>query len=202
MNYPSKLIEEAVKELSKLPGIGKKTALRLSLHLLKQDQNFTASLAHALQQMRVSTQYCKDCHAISDQILCKICSNHSRESTLVCVVAEIGDLLAIENTAQYRGVYHVLNGLVSPIDGIGPAELNIESLLNRAKERDVQEVILALPSTMEGDTTAYYLTRKLQEQLPSLRISTIARGIAVGSELEYTDEVTLGRSIIGRISLS
>ncbi len=201
MNYPSKLIEDAVKELAKLPGIGKKTALRLSLHLLKQDASFSQNLAQAISQMRSGVQYCTTCHAIADKPICKVCSNTSRDNSLVCLVAEIGDLLAIENTAQYRGLYHVLGGLISPINGIGPSELNILSLLKRLAESPVEEIILALPATMEGDTTAYYITRKLQDAGSTVRISTIARGIAVGSELEYTDEVTLGRSIISRVVL-
>jgi len=180
-----------------LPSIGKKTALRLALFLLKQDQGFSVSLADALLKLRNETQYCQHCHNISDQIVCSICENTNRERSIICVVEDIPDVLAIENTSQYRGLYHVLGGVISPLDGVSPSDLQIESLCVRCQNSEVKEIILALSATMEGDTTAFYITKKLQAF--SLKISTIARGIPVGSEIEYTDEVTLGRSIMSRI---
>ncbi|MEM6298701.1 MAG: recombination mediator RecR [Bacteroidota bacterium] len=199
MHFPSKLIEEAVNEFAKLPGIGKKTALRHVLHLLKQKPEFTHTIAKALVKMRDDIQFCKQCHAIADQEVCNICSSLKRDQTIICVVEGDTDLLAIENTAKYLGTYHVLGGVISPINGIGPEDLQIESLLNRVQEQKAEEVILALSATMEGDTTSFYLTKKLRE-LNLKKISTIARGIPIGSELEFTDEITLGRSITGRIS--
>jgi len=198
--YPSKYIERAIEEISKLPGIGKKTALRLALHLLKSSPDQTQSLNNALTDLREKTVYCKRCHNISDDVLCNICSGHRRNQNLLCVVEDTRDVLAIENTAQYTGVYHVLGGVISPLDGIGPAELNIETLINRLQHKDntVDEVIFAFSATMEGDTTAFYLTKKLKET--NIKISTIARGISIGGELEYTDEVTLGRSILTRVA--
>jgi recombination protein RecR len=196
MNYPSKLVEEAVQEIAKLPGIGKKTALRLALFLLKQDEEFTVSLASAIVKLRTDTCYCSICHNISDAMVCRICADKHRDSSLICVVEDAPDILAVENTSQYRGLYHVLGGIISPLEGISPADLQIESLLKRIETGEVKEIILALRATMEGDTTSFYLSKKLQAF--GVKISTLARGVPVGSELEYTDEVTLGRSILGR----
>jgi len=200
MNYPSKLIEEAVGEIAKLPGIGKKTALRLALHLLKRDGEQTASLAEALVKMRLNTQYCHQCHNISDDELCQICINPRRDASVVCIVEDTRDVLAIENTSQFKGLYHVLGGIISPLEGIGPGDLNIDSLLSRLSDNgcEVREIILALSPTMEGDTTAFYLTKRLRQF--SVKLSTIARGIPIGGDLEYADEVTLGRSIVSRIA--
>ena len=197
MNYSSKYVEQAVHEISKLPGIGQKTALRLTLHLLKKNEDDVLALAEAIVKLRTKTGYCMRCHTISDTEICGICANERRNHGLICVVEDIRDVVAIENTGNFSGVYHVLGGLISPIEGIGPSDLNIASLLKRVSEDSVDEVILALNTTMEGDTTNFYLFRKLKEY--PLKISTIARGIAVGDELEYTDEVTLGRSIMQRI---
>lgn len=202
MNFPSKLIEDAVTEISRLPGIGKKTALRLALHLLKQHEANTEALALAITRMRTEVQYCKTCHNISDSEECSICLSHRRDGSLLCVVEDIRDVLAIENTNQFQGKYHVLGGVISPIQGIGPEELTIESLLSRvdaaAQTEPIKEVILALSATMEGDTTSFYLAKKLTEK--GIQVSSIARGIPVGGELEFTDEVTLGRSILTRIN--
>ena len=198
MEYPSKLVENAVNEISRLPGIGKKTALRLVLHLLKEDENTTYALTESLNDLRSKTRYCRECQNISDADLCQVCQSHRRDRSIICVVEDTRDVLAIENTAQYQGLYHVLGGVISPIEGVGPAELNIEQLLRRIKEpsAQVKEIIFALSPTMEGDTTAFYLTKKLSEF--NLEISTIARGIPIGGELEYADEITLGRSILSR----
>lgn len=200
MNYPSRLIEEAVGEISKLPGIGRKTALRLALHLLKRDEQQTAQLAQSLLTMRTQTRYCQQCHNISDADLCGICANPRRDEMLLCVVEDTRDVLAIENTSQYRGLYHVLGGIINPMEGVGPGELNVESLVERVSGENspVKEVILALSPTMEGDTTAFYLTKRLRPL--GVRLTTIARGIPVGGDLEYADEVTLGRSIVGRVN--
>ncbi|MFY0593412.1 recombination mediator RecR [Roseivirga sp.] len=197
MNFPPKLVDNAIEEISKLPGIGKKTALRLVLHLLKQDKTTTADLSEALKRLREETQYCGTCHIISDTTDCT-CRTIKRELTTICVVQDTPDVIAIENTAQYRGLYHVLGGIISPIEGIGPDELNIDTLINRVKDSEpkIEEVILALNPTMEGDTTAFYLTKKLKEF--GVKITSIARGIPIGGELEYADEVTLGRSIMTR----
>lgn len=204
MNFPSKLIEDAVNEISRLPGIGKKTALRLALHLLKQPEAIAENLTDAITKIRKETAYCRVCHNISDQEICSVCQSPRRDRSLICVVEDIPDVLAIENTSQYNGLYHVLGGVISPIQGIGPEELKIASLLTRIDQphsgEAVSEVILALPSTMEGDTTAFYITRKLKEK--GIKVSTIARGIPIGGELEYTDEVTLGRSILTRVNYS
>jgi recombination protein RecR len=200
LNFPSKLIEEAVGEVAKLPGIGKKTALRLVLHLLKKEEIHTRSLANALVAVRTQTQYCQKCHNISDGPLCSICTSPRRDNAIVCVVEDTRDVLAIENTAQYNGLYHVLGGIISPLEGIGPSDLRIDSLLRRIAEADtdpVKEIILALSPTMEGDTTAFYLQKKLKPF--NLKVSTIARGIPIGGDLEYADEITLGRSIVGRV---
>lgn len=187
-------------EISRLPGIGKKTALRLALHLLKQNEVVTEALALSLTRMRDEIRYCKFCHNISDQEECSICKSHRRDRTTICVVEDIRDVLAIENTNQYPGLYHVLGGVISPIQGIGPEELKIETLLDRVANGEVSEIILALSATMEGDTTSFYLCKKLKES--GVKVSTIARGIPVGGELEFTDEVTLGRSILTRINYS
>ncbi len=198
MEYPSKLIERAVEEIAKLPGIGKKTALRLALHLLKESEHNTLALSQALVDLRTKTVFCRQCMNISDADFCNVCSSHRRDRSIICVVEDTRDVLAIENTAQYTGLYHVLGGVISPIEGVGPGELNIEQLINRvnAPDTEVKEIIFALSPTMEGDTTAFYLTRKLKEY--QLKISTIARGIPIGGELEYADEITLGRSILTR----
>lgn len=200
MNYPSKLIEDAVEEISKLPGIGKKTALRLALHLLKRDETQAQSLAEALVNLRTKTRYCRQCHNISDDELCALCANPRRDGAVVCVVEDTRDVLAIENTAQFKGLYHVLGGIISPLEGVGPGDLHIESLVARVAEPGsaIKEVILALSPTMEGDTTAFYLTKRLRPL--GVKLTTIARGIPIGGDLEYADEVTLGRSIVSRVS--
>ncbi len=197
MEFSSKLLENAVHELSQLPGIGKRTALRLALHLLRRPADQAEHLANALKQLRSHINYCKKCHNLSDTQVCEICASPKRDHTLICVVEDIRDVMAIESTQQYRGVYHVLGGKISPIDGIGPHDLTINSLIEKVKDRTVKEVIFALSSTMEGDTTNFYIYRQLAPF--NVITSTIARGISVGNELEYTDEVTLGRSILNRI---
>lgn len=200
MNFPSKLIENAVEELAKLPGVGRKTALRLVLHLLKNETEDTRLLSEALLKMRSEITYCQTCHNISDTEICNICANPLRDHSILCVVSDIRDVIAIENTGQYKGVYHVLGGVISPIEGIGPSDLNIASLIDRLPESEIKEIVLAVSPTMEGDTTAFYITRKLRD-LP-VKITSIARGVPVGGELEYTDEITLGRSIVERTSYS
>jgi recombination protein RecR len=199
MEYPSKLIEEAVNEVSKLPGIGKKTALRLVLHLVKENENRTLALTESLNKLRTNIKFCKTCFNISDDDECAICRSHRREKSILCVVEESNDVMAIENTSQYLGVYHVLGGVISPINGIGPSELKIDQLLNRItqKQNEIKEVILALSPTMEGDTTAFYINRKLKDL--KVKVTSIARGVPVGGNLEYTDEITLGRSITARV---
>lgn len=194
--YPSVLLEKAVNEFAKLPGIGRKTALRLVLHLLRQDKQASHLLAESLVRLKEEVKYCKVCHNISDTDICGICANPKRDPSLVCVVENIQDVLAVENTQQFNGLYHVLGGVISPMDGIGPSDLEIESLVKRVAEGGVREVILALSSTMEGDTTNFYIYRKLQAS--GVKLSVIARGISVGDELQYADEVTLGRSIVNR----
>ena len=194
--YPSQLLEKAVQEFSRLPGIGRKTALRLVLHMLRQPADDVEQFSTAISTMRREVKYCRCCHNISDTDLCPICADNRRDATVICVIENIQDVMAIENTQQYHGLYHVLGGLISPMDGIGPSDLAIDSLVERASEGSVREVILALSSTMEGDTTNFYVYRKLAPT--GVAVSVIARGIAVGNELEYTDEVTLGRSIINR----
>ena len=196
--YPSKLVERAVEQLASLPGVGRKTALRLALHLLSRPVSDVQTLAHALAEMREGIVYCKKCHNISDTELCPICSNPKRDQSLVCVVQHVGDVLAIENTGQYRGVYHVLGGVISPIDGIGPEDLKITELIDRVRQENVQEIILALGTTMEGDTTNFFIYRSLSGL--DVKLSVIARGVAIGDEIEYADEVTLGRSILSRTS--
>lgn len=196
-NYPSKLLENAVYEISQLPGIGKRTALRLVLHLLRHDKDETLRLASSLQELVEDIKYCKKCHNISDAEICEVCANPHRNKKLICVVEDVRDVMAIENTGQFKGLYHVLNGLISPMDGIGPTQLNISSLLKRIETEPIDEIIFALSSTMEGDTTMFYIYKTLKNQ--SVKISTIARGIAVGDEIEYADEVTLGRSLLNRV---
>ncbi len=197
MQFSSKLIEDAVNQISKLPGIGKKTALRLVLHLLKKEEVETIALSEALTKLRTEIQYCQTCHNISDKEICTICTSHRRDQATICIVENLPDLMAIENTAQYSGVYHILGGIISPIDGIGPDDLKIESLIQRVNNNNISEIILALSPTMEGDTTSFYITKKLKGN--NLKISTIARGVPIGGELEYTDEITLGRSILSRV---
>ena len=197
MEFASKLLEKAVNEMSQLPGIGKRTALRLVLHLLKQPKEQTGFLAQSLLTMREEVKYCTSCHNISDKTICEICANKNRNHQIICVVEDIRDVMAIENTGQFRGIYHVLGGKISPIDGIGPSQLNIVTLVEKVKSGEVNEIIFALSSTMEGDTTNFYIYKQMAET--SVTISTIARGISVGDELEYADEVTLGRSILQRI---
>ncbi|MCI6554039.1 MAG: recombination mediator RecR [Prevotella sp.] len=194
--YSSLLLDKAVGEFAKLPGIGRKTALRLVLHLLKQTDADVASFTDAITTMKHDVRYCRVCHNVSDSELCPICADSRRDSSLVCVVENIRDVMAIENTMQYHGLYHVLGGILSPMDGIGPADIEIDSLVSRVAEGGVTEVILALSPTMEGDTTNFYISRRLRGY--DVRLSVIARGIAVGNELEYADEVTLGRSILKR----
>ncbi len=197
MEFSSKLLENAVYEMSQLPGIGKRTALRLVLHLLKQPNERTVNLSSALLNLKDSIKFCKNCHNISDVDLCEICANPKRDRTLVCVVEDIRDVMALENTGQYKGLYHVLDGKISPMEGVGPQDLNIHSLVDKAKQGEIKELIFALSSTMEGDTTNFYIYKQLEGL--DIKTSTIARGIAVGDELEYADEITLGRSILNRI---
>ena len=197
MELPSKLVENAVNEMSQLPGIGKRTALRLVLHLLKQPLEQTEELTTALASMRKDIQFCTTCHTISDAEICTICANAARDKSIICVVEDVRDVMAIENTNMFKGVYHVLGGKISPIEGIGPSQLKITSLVEKVKEGTVSEIIFALSSTMEGDTTNFYIYKQIKEF--QIKTSTIARGIAVGDELEYADEVTLGRSLLNRI---
>ncbi|RGN50713.1 MULTISPECIES: recombination mediator RecR [unclassified Bacteroides] len=194
--YPSILLEKAVGEFAKLPGIGRKTAMRLVLHLLRQDTATVEAFGNAIITLKREVKYCKVCHNISDTDICQICSNPSRDASVVCVVENIRDVMAVEATQQFKGLYHVLGGVISPMDGIGPSDLQIESLVHRVEEGEVKEVVLALSSTMEGDTTNFYIFRKLAKT--NVKMSVIARGISIGDELEYTDEVTLGRSIVNR----
>jgi recombination protein RecR len=197
MEFSSKLLEKAVNEIAQLPGIGKRTALRLALHLLKQPKEQTGFLTQALVDMREDIKFCDSCHNISDSATCSICSNVNRNRQLICVVEDIRDVMAIENTGQFRGIYHVLGGKISPIDGVGPSQLKITTLVEKVKSGNVNEVIFALSPTMEGDTTNFYIYKQIANT--DVVISTIARGIAVGDELEYADEVTLGRSILHRV---
>lgn len=199
MDFSSKMLEEAVDQVSQLPGIGKRTALRLVLHLLRQPEEQTLQLSKTLSKFRTQIKRCKNCYNISDTDICEICANSSRNKSLICVVEDVRDVMAIENTGQYRGVYHVLGGKISPIDGIGPSQLTIQPLLDKAKNGEVEELIFALSSTMEGDTTNFYIYKQLENLNLEITTSTIARGISVGDELEYADEVTLGRSIAHRI---
>ena len=197
MEFSSKLLEAAVNEMSQLPGIGKRTALRLVLHLLKQPKEQTVFLSNALTTFREEIKYCESCHTISDVALCEICSNTKRNHQLICVVEDVRDVMAIENTGQYRGIYHVLGGKISPMDGIGPSQLKINTLVEKVISGKIEELIFALSSTMEGDTTNFYIYKQIKDS--NILTSTIARGISVGDELEYADEVTLGRSILQRI---
>ena len=195
--YPSKLLENAVNEFAKLPGIGRKSALRLVLHLLRQDIESVNAFGNSLIQLRRDIKHCRVCHNISDTETCQICANPARNRSVICVVENIRDVLSIENTQQFNGLYHVLGGIISPMDGIGPAELEIDSLVKRASNVETVEIILALSTTMEGDTTNFYIYRKLKDR--PVKISTLARGVSIGDELEYTDEITLGRSLINRV---
>jgi recombination protein RecR len=206
-NYPSILLSNAVDQFASLPGIGRKTALRMVLHLLRQSEKDVEAFTSALTSLKQDAHYCRICHTISDQEVCPICQSHKRDKHTVCVVENVQDVMSIENTGQYHGLYHVLGGVISPMDGVGPSDLEIDSLVARIEPEEIKEVILALPTTMEGDTTNFYIYRRLQNahnQSPIahsqvLKISQIARGVAIGNELEYTDEITLGRSIINRI---
>ncbi|MBQ1973891.1 MAG: recombination protein RecR [Paraprevotella sp.] len=195
-NYPSALLEKAVNEFAKLPGIGGKTALRLVLHLLRQENSAVESFGNAMITLKNEVKYCSVCHNISDSEVCSICSNPRRDASVVCVVENIQDVMAIENTRQFQGLYHVLGGVISPMEGVGPSDLQIDSLVHRVREGGVDEVILALSPTMEGDTTNFYIFRKLADV--DVKISVIARGVAQNDELQYTDEITLGRSIVNR----
>lgn len=195
--FPSKLLENAVEEFAKLPGIGRKTALRLVLHLLRREETEVEGFGHSIIQLRKEVKHCKVCHNISDTETCTICASPSRNEAVICVVETIRDVLSIENTHQYNGRYHVLGGIISPMDGVGPADLEVNSLVERVKAGDIVEVILALSTTMEGDTTNFYIYKKLKDL--EVQVTTIARGVAIGGELEYTDELTLGRSIINRL---
>ena len=197
MEFSSKLLQNAVSEVAQLPGIGRRTALRLVLHLMRQPENQTIQLSKSLTEMRSKINFCNSCHNISDHSICEICSNENRNKATICVVEDIRDVLAIESTATFKGIYHVLGGKISPMDGIGPSDLNIQSLVSKVKSGQVNEVIFALSSTMEGDTTNFYIFKQIQSA--EIQISTIARGISVGDELEYADEITLGRSITNRI---
>lgn len=197
MEFSSKLLENAVYEMSQLPGIGKRTALRLVLHLLKQPETRTQGLSNALSKLREQANFCSSCHNISDTELCEICASPKRDKSQICVVEDVRDVMAIENTAQYQGLYHVLGGKISPMEGVGPQDLTISPLINKVRQGEVEELIFALSSTMEGDTTNFYIYKQLEGM--KIKTSTIARGIAVGDELEYADEVTLGRSILNRI---
>jgi recombination protein RecR len=200
-DYPSILLEKAVNQMASLPGVGRRTALRLVLHLLRQTPEEVEAFAGAFTRLRNEVVYCSTCHNISDTELCPICASHRRDHSTICVVENVQDVMSIENTGQYTGVYHVLGGIISPMDGIGPKDLEIDSLMARIQAGEVKEIILALPTTMEGDTTNFYIYRRLQnlalESMP--KVSQIARGVAVGNQLEYTDEITLGRSIVNRI---
>ncbi|MBP5197058.1 MAG: recombination protein RecR [Bacteroidaceae bacterium] len=207
-NYPSKLLEKAVDEVSRLPGVGRRSAMRLVLHLLRQDESQTLSLADALKTLRTEVHYCRECHNISDTDLCEVCANPRRDHAMVCVVQTIEDVMAIEATQMYRGVYHVLGGVISPMDGIGPRDLEINSLLERIGTQDIKEVILALSPTMEGDTTGFYIFRQIQnlfsvngKEKVMPKVTVLARGIAQNDELHYADEITLGRALAGRTEM-
>lgn len=196
--FPSRLLENAVNEFAKLPGIGRKSALRLVLHMLKQDLQEVEIFGNSLIQLRSEIKHCKVCHNISDTDICNICANPSRNPSIICVVENIKDVMSIENTQQFKGLYHVLGGIISPMDGIGPSDLEIDSLVSRVNEGNTEEIILALSTTMEGDTTNFFIYKKLKNT--EVKISTLARGVSIGDELEYTDEVTLGRSIVNRMN--
>lgn len=195
--YSSKLLETAVSELSRLPGIGKKTALRLALHILREEKDFANNLSLSIVRMREDIVFCSRCNNISDNEFCDICSNHKRDENVICVIENTQDVIAVENTSQFNGLYHVLGGVISPIEGIGPNDLSISKLIERINKEDIREIILALPATVEGDTTAYYIYKLVKEF--DIEVTTIAKGVAIGEELEYADEITLGRSIINRL---
>lgn len=197
MEFSSRIIEQAVNEFSRFPGIGKKTALRLVLHLVKQNEQDIRGLSGSILALKEKLKFCKECGNVADEDVCLICKDPRRDRSLLCLVEDMRDVMALENTSQYRGIYHILGGLISPMDGIGPDELNIESIEKRIKEHDVKEVIIALSATMEGDTTAFYLSRRFKSL--GVKVSSLSRGIAIGGELEYADEITLGRSIAGRV---
>ena len=197
MNFSSKLLENAVNELAGLPGVGKKTALRFALHLLKQDSTEVEKFGNTIIKLSTQIKHCLKCHNISDNEICEICSNSNRDASIICVVEDVRDVMAIENTMQFKGLYHILGGIISPMDGIGPSDINIESLVKKIADGGIREVILALSANMEGDTTNFYINKRIKEF--NVSVSTIARGISVGSDLEYADEITLGRSIINRI---
>ena len=196
--YPSQLLEKAVGEFAKLPGIGRKTAMRLVLHMLRQEQSSVEAFGNAIMTLKREVKYCKVCHNICDDDICSICSNPSRDHSMVCVVENVKEVMAIENTGQFKGVYHVLGGIISPMDGIGPSDLNIDSLVERVATGEVKEVLLALSTTMEGDTTNFFIYRKLSAY--DVRVTVIARGVSIGDEIEYADEITLGRSIVNRVN--
>ncbi|MDX9908709.1 MAG: recombination mediator RecR [Mariniphaga sp.] len=195
--YPSKLLETAVNEFSRLPGIGRKSALRMVLHLLRQSEEAVTAFGESIIRLRSEIKHCTICHNISDSEICNICANPARNSSVICVVENIRDVMLLENTHQYNGLYHVLNGIISPMDGVGPNELEISSLIERVEHSEIVEIIFALPTTMEGDTTNFYIFRKLKDK--PVRLTTLARGVAVGDDLEYTDEITLGRSLVNRV---
>jgi recombination protein RecR len=197
MNLVSKVLQQAVDEFAQLPGVGKKTAFRFVLHLLKKEPEELRKFGNTFLQLQEQVQYCKECYNITDRELCDICANQNRDKSTICVVEDIRDVVSIENTEQYTGLYHVLGGIISPVDGVGPSDLNIQPLLERAQRDEVTEVIFALTTTMEGDTTNFYLSRQLQKF--NIKLSTLARGVSVGGGLEYTDELTLGRSLVNRV---
>jgi recombination protein RecR len=197
-DYPSVILEQAVNQMASLPGVGRRTALRLVLHLLRQSDEQVEAFAGAFSRLKKEVRYCCECHNISDTERCPICSSTRRDHSTICVVENVQDVMSIENTGQYNGVYHVLGGVISPMEGIGPKDIEIDSLIERIAKEEVQEIILALPTTMEGDTTNFYIYRRIQNAGAELKISQIARGVAVGNQLEYTDEITLGRSIVNR----
>jgi len=196
-DYSSKLLESAVAELSRLPGIGKKTALRLALHILKEDSIYADNLGNAIMHLREDIKFCNKCNNISDSDTCEICSNNKRDENTICVVEDIRDVLAVEKTVQFNGLYHVLGGIINPIEGIGPNDINVAHLVRRINTEDIKEIILALPATVEGDTTNYYIYKLVKAF--DIKVTSIARGVAIGNELEYTDEITLGRSILNRL---
>ena len=198
--YSSRLLEEAVVELGKLPGIGRRTAVRLALHLLKQDSSRAGLLGNALISLRNGVKYCTQCHNISDDEICMICADHRRDPSIICVVEDIRDVMAIENTGQFRGLYHVLGGIISPMEGIGPGDIQVESLVKRLEIEQITEIILALPATTEGDTTGFYIVKRLGSNVKT--VSVISRGVAIGDDLEFADEITLGKSITNRVPYS
>ncbi|GAB1405174.1 recombination mediator RecR [Lentimicrobium sp.] len=197
--YSSRLLENTVIELSRLPGIGQRTALRLALHILRQDEQKALALGNAIITLRTRVNYCVRCHNLADSEVCNICQDHRRDQSLLCVVEDLRDVMAIENTMQYKGLYHILGGVISPMDGIGPAELNIDTLIKRLSDESISELIMALPATTEGDTTSFYIAKRMNTQHNNIKLSTLARGVAIGDELQYADEVTLGRSILNRV---